>query len=82
MGVLVYCDSNHMYLYLLQFSVTEGVIAAFVDEYPDTLRVGNRPMIMRGCLCFLFFCLGLPMVTQVDNTHINYAPNYSNNFLN
>ena len=50
-------------MYLLQFSTAEGVIAAFIDEFP-ALGKGTRPTLCRIFLCGSFFLLGLPMVTE------------------
>lgn len=59
-----------MYLLLdiFQFSMVEGVASAFIDEYPNLLRRGRRPTIMRTILCGGLFLLGLPMVTRVNLT--------------
>ena len=48
---------------LLQFSTAEGVVSAFIDEFP-VLGIGRRPMMCRILLCCSFFLLGLPMVTE------------------
>ncbi len=44
--------------------MSEGIVSAFMDEFPSILRVGNRPMILRLIFCIVGFLLGLPMITQ------------------
>jgi len=44
--------------------MSEGIITAFMDEFPSMLRVGNRPMILRLLFCISGFLLGFPMITQ------------------
>lgn len=44
----------------------EGVCAAFMDEFPDTLRKGLRPTYLRAGFCISCFLLGLPQVCEVS----------------
>ena len=60
---LVYSTTNHFTNVWFQFSTAEGVVAAFIDEFP-VLGVGMRPTFCRLFLCSSFFLLGLPMVTE------------------
>lgn len=48
----------------MQFSQSEAIVSAFLDEFPDKLRVGRRPLICRLIFCIISFLLGLPMVTR------------------
>ena len=50
-------------VWTFQFSTAEGVVAAFIDEFPQ-LGLGMRPTLCRLFLCTTFFLLGLPMVTE------------------
>lgn len=54
---------------VVQFSAAEGVCTAIMDEFPQILRVGQRPTILRAVYCITSFLLALPMVTEVGQGH-------------
>ena len=57
---------------LFQFSMVECVLASLTDEFSSTIRKSTtRTYIFRIVLCTIFFCCGLPFVTNVSKVPNN-----------
>ena len=50
-----------------EFCNVEALVTGMVDNWPDTLLKHRR--LFTICLSAFLFCLGVPLVTNVTNTH-------------
>ena len=49
-----------------ELSLVESVLTAFQDDWHDVINTKTKAVIYRVFACFVFFCIGLTMVTKVS----------------
>ncbi|CAF2381555.1 unnamed protein product [Rotaria sp. Silwood2] len=63
-----------------EFSIMETVMASIIDEYKTYLNTPKKIIIFRFCISFVFFLLGLSMVTRGGLYVLNIIDQYLGGF--